>query len=35
MKVAGDMGKFMYLLPITNSPEYRALQAKLREDATY
>jgi predicted lipid carrier protein YhbT len=35
MKVAGDMGKFMYLLPITNSPEYRALQAKLREDASY
>ena len=35
MKVAGDMGKFLHLLPITNSPEYRALQAKLREDASY
>ena len=35
VKVAGDMGKFLHLLPITNSPEYRALQAKLREDATY
>ncbi len=35
MKVAGDMGKFLHLLPITSSPEYRALQAKLREDASY
>ena len=35
MKVAGDMGKFLRLLPITSSPEYRALQAKLREDASY
>jgi predicted lipid carrier protein YhbT len=35
MKVAGDMGKFLHLLPITNSPEYRALQAELREGASY
>ena len=35
MKVAGDMGKFLLLLPLTNSSEYRALQAKLREDASY
>ena len=35
MKVAGDMGKFLHLLPITNSPEYLALQAELREFAEY
>ena len=35
MKVAGDMGKFMHLLPLTNSPEYQALQAELREGASY
>ena len=35
MKVAGDMGKFLHLLPITNSTEYRALQAHLREGASY
>ena len=33
MKVAGNMGKFMHLLPLTNSPEYQALQAELREVA--
>jgi predicted lipid carrier protein YhbT len=35
MKVAGDMGKFLLLLPLTNSPEYRALQETLRADASY
>lgn len=30
MKVAGDMGKLMALLPLTMSPEYKALQAKVR-----
>jgi alkyl sulfatase BDS1-like metallo-beta-lactamase superfamily hydrolase len=35
MKVAGNMGTFMQLLPITNSPEYLALQAELREFAEY
>ncbi len=31
MKCAGDVGKLMQLIPITGSPEYRALQAKIRE----
>jgi alkyl sulfatase BDS1-like metallo-beta-lactamase superfamily hydrolase len=31
MKCAGDAGKLMQLIPITGSPEYRALQAELRE----
>ena len=29
MKVAGSMGKLMQLLPLTNSPEYKALQADI------
>ena len=35
MKVAGDMGKFMALLPLTNSPEYKALQAQVLEHTTF
>jgi hypothetical protein len=35
MKAAGNMATFMQLLPITNSPEYQALQAELRETAEY
>jgi predicted lipid carrier protein YhbT len=35
MKTAGDMGKFMQLLPLTNSPEYEALQERLRALAEY
>jgi len=35
MKAAGNMGTFMQLLPITNSPEYLALQVELRELAEY
>jgi hypothetical protein len=35
LKVAGNMGTFMRLLPITNSPEYLALQVELRELAEY
>ena len=35
MKVAGNMGTFMQLLPITNSPEYLALQVELRQLAEY
>jgi alkyl sulfatase BDS1-like metallo-beta-lactamase superfamily hydrolase len=35
MKAAGNMGTFMQLLPITNSPEYQMLQAELRESAEY
>jgi putative sterol carrier protein len=30
MKAAGDMGKLMLLLPLTTSPEYQALQEKIR-----
>jgi predicted lipid carrier protein YhbT len=29
-KVAGDMAKLMSLMPLTMSPEYKALQEKLR-----
>lgn len=31
MKVAGDLGKLMQLLPITASSEYRALQDEVRK----
>lgn len=31
MKVAGDMGKLMQLMPLTNSVEYRSLQEEIRE----
>jgi putative sterol carrier protein len=31
MKVAGNMGKLMALMPLTMSPEYKALQEKVRE----
>lgn len=31
IKVAGNMAKLMALMPITNSPEYRQLQAEIRE----
>ncbi len=30
MKVTGNMAKLMSLLPLTNSPEYRALQEEIR-----
>ena len=29
MKVTGNMGKLMALMPLTQSPEYKAIQAKL------
>jgi hypothetical protein len=35
MKVAGDMGKLMQLLPLTNSPEYRELQDRIRAATTF
>lgn len=35
MKVAGNMAKFMQLLPLTSSPEYQALQAQLRQLTTF
>lgn len=30
MKVSGNMGKLMQLMPLTNSPEYRELQEAIR-----
>ena len=35
MKVAGNMGKVMALLPITMSPEYRNLQIRLQAATEY
>ncbi|CAN5842408.1 hypothetical protein BH24ACT3_BH24ACT3_08160 [soil metagenome] len=31
MKVTGNMGKLMSLMPLTQSPEYKAIQAKVSE----
>ena len=31
MKVTGNMGKLMSLMPLTQSPEYKAIQEKIRE----
>jgi len=31
MKVAGNMAKLMQLMPLTNSPEYKALQEDVRQ----
>jgi putative sterol carrier protein len=31
MKVAGNMAKLMQLMPLTNSPEYKALQEQVRQ----
>jgi hypothetical protein len=33
--VTGNMAKLMSLLPLTNSPEYRALQEQIREITEY
>jgi len=35
IKVAGDMGKFLALLPITQSREYLELQARIRSITEY
>ena len=35
IKVEGNMAKLMALLPITSSPEYKALQEKIREITEY
>ena len=35
MKVTGNMAKLISLLPLTNSPEYRALQEQIREITEY
>jgi hypothetical protein len=31
MKVGGNMGKLMSLMPLTQSPEYKAIQEKIRD----
>jgi alkyl sulfatase BDS1-like metallo-beta-lactamase superfamily hydrolase len=35
MKVTGNMGKLMQLMPLTNSPEYLALQDEIRKITEY
>ena len=35
MKVSGNMGKLMSLLPLTQSPEYKSIQEKIREVTEY
>jgi alkyl sulfatase BDS1-like metallo-beta-lactamase superfamily hydrolase len=35
MKVTGNMGKLMQLMPLTNSPEYKELQEQIRAVTEY
>jgi putative sterol carrier protein len=35
IKVTGNLAKLMALLPITNSPEYKELQERIREVTEY
>ena len=35
VKVTGNMGKLMSLMPLTQSPEYKAIQEKIREVTDY
>jgi putative sterol carrier protein len=35
MKVTGNMGKLMQLMPLTNSPEYKELQEEIRGITEY
>jgi putative sterol carrier protein len=35
MKVAGNMAKLMQLMPLTNSPEYKDLQAQVTAATTF
>ena len=35
VKVGGNMGKMMVLLPLTMSPEYKEIQEKIREITEY
>lgn len=35
MKVTGNMGKLMTLMPLTNSPEYKQLQEEIRGITEY
>ena len=35
MKVTGNMGKLMSLMPLTQSPEYKAIQEQIRDITEY
>lgn len=35
MKVTGNMGKLMSLMPLTQSPEYKDIQAKVADQTEY
>jgi predicted lipid carrier protein YhbT len=35
VKVTGNMGKLMQLMPLTMTPEYQAVQAKIREGTEF
>ena len=35
MKVTGNMGKLMSLMPLTQSPEYKAIQSKINDITDY
>ena len=35
MKVTGNMGKLMALMPLTMSPEYKAIQEQIRTQTDY
>ena len=35
MKVSGNMGKLMSLMPLTQSPEYKAIQTKVADQTEY
>ncbi len=35
MKVTGNMGKLMSLMPLTQSPEYKGIQQKINEITEY
>jgi predicted lipid carrier protein YhbT len=35
MKVSGDMGKLLQLMPLTSSPEYQQLQEEIRAVTQY
>ena len=35
MKVTGNMGKLMSLMPLTQSPEYKAIQEQIRDKTDF
>lgn len=35
LKVTGNMGKLMSLMPLTQSPEYKQIQSKVNEQTEY